>query len=104
MTASTAITIGHLARSLEAQAGQPMPARVLSDTVADPWWTAPRVVHRWQEPPGTLVQPRLPFGGIAARPSGPAPTSEGPQMTLKAVERGAYLVPPPTGNRARKTS
>ncbi|MEU3046802.1 phosphoribosyltransferase family protein [Streptomyces sp. NPDC006984] len=62
--------------------------RVLADLFG-PQTAVPRVVHRWQEPPGALVQPRLPFGGTAARPSGPAPTAEETQMALKAVARWA---------------
>ncbi|MGW3463363.1 hypothetical protein ACWDE9_28905 [Streptomyces olivaceoviridis] len=85
--AETAVEAYRLQRGMSKAAE--LVQHLLSDTVADPQWTAPRVVHRWQEPPGTLMQPRLPFGGIAARPSGPAPTGEETQMALKAVERWA---------------
>ncbi|GFH72847.1 hypothetical protein Sdia_36150 [Streptomyces diastaticus subsp. diastaticus] len=63
--------------------------RVLSDLVGGPETAMPGVVHRWQEPPGALVQPRLPFGGTAARPIGPGPTGEETQMAQKAVARWA---------------
>ncbi|MFF8617947.1 hypothetical protein [Streptomyces sp. NPDC015350] len=50
---------------------------------------APGVVHRWEQPPGELVQPRLPFGGTPAPEAGPGPAGEEPEMTLKAVARWA---------------
>ncbi|PWI05009.1 hypothetical protein DIZ27_41920 [Streptomyces sp. NWU339] len=63
--------------------------QILSDLAGGPETAVPGVVHRWQEPPGALVQPRLPFGGTAARPIGPGPTGEETQMALKAVARWA---------------
>ncbi|KOT46747.1 hypothetical protein ADK41_00585 [Streptomyces caelestis] len=85
--AETAVEAYRLQRGMSqaAEALQP----VLSDLVGGPETAVPGVVHRWQDPPGALVQPRLPFGGTATRPIGPGPTGEETQMALKAVARWA---------------
>jgi hypothetical protein len=62
---------------------------VLNDAAAGREAAVPRVVHRWAQPPGALVQPRLPFGGTPAPETGPGPEDEEREMTLKAVTRWA---------------
>ncbi|MFJ4151936.1 hypothetical protein ACIP10_30790 [Streptomyces galbus] len=84
--AETAVEAYRLQRGMS-QAAEAL-QRILRDPTG-PETVVPGIVHRWQEPPGALVQPRLPFGGAAARPTGPGPTGEETQMALKAVARWA---------------
>ena len=62
---------------------------LLDDVVTGREAAVPRLVHRWQEPPGTLVQPRLPFGGAPAPEGTPALSAGETERTEKAVTRWA---------------
>ncbi|MGW6602615.1 hypothetical protein [Streptomyces sp. NPDC055036] len=79
--AETAVEAYRLQRGMSEAAG--IIRHVLSDTAPGQDAAVPEVVHRWGQPPGALVQPRLPFGGTPA-PDG-APDSASEETTLKAV-------------------
>ncbi|WP_228473961.1 phosphoribosyltransferase domain-containing protein, partial [Streptomyces calidiresistens] len=85
--AETAVEAYRLQRGMSEAAG--LLQHALNDTGAGREAAAPRVVHRWAQPPGALVQPRLPFGGTPAPETGPGPEDEEREMTLKAVARWA---------------
>ncbi|MFD7323947.1 hypothetical protein ACFV9D_23050 [Streptomyces sp. NPDC059875] len=85
--ASTAVEAYRLQRGMTEAAR--LVQHVLNDSVADQELAGPRVVRRWTQPPGALVQPRLPFGGSPAPPTGPGTSGEETEMTLKAVAQWA---------------
>ncbi|MEU7028893.1 hypothetical protein AB0A60_19655 [Streptomyces sp. NPDC046275] len=85
--AETAVEAYRLQRGMSEAAG--LLQHVLNDTAAGRKAAVPRVVHRWSQPPGALVQPRLPFGGTPAPETRPGPEDEEREMTLKAVARRA---------------
>ncbi|MFF8786795.1 hypothetical protein [Streptomyces sp. NPDC015125] len=66
---------------------------------APPGWAAAPIVQRWQEAPGALVQPRLPFGGAPAA-EGPDLMAEETETTEKAVAQwaGERFLPVREGN------
>lgn len=62
---------------------------VLNSTPTGQETAVPQVVRWWAQPPGALVESRLPFGGTPAPAPGTAPEGEETQMTLKALTRWA---------------
>ncbi|MGC5264021.1 hypothetical protein ACPXCO_23685 [Streptomyces cyaneofuscatus] len=85
--AETAVEAYRLQRGMS-QAAEAV-QHMLTDAVADREAAAPGVVHRWAQPPGALVEPRLPVGGTPAAELDPRPTGEETELTLKAVTQWA---------------
>ncbi|MHC3393902.1 hypothetical protein ACLQ2E_31235 [Streptomyces lavendulocolor] len=85
--AETAVEAYRLQRGMSEAAG--LLQHVLNDTASGREAAVPRVVRWWAQPPGALVQPRLPFGGTPAPETGPVLEGEEREMTLKAVARWA---------------
>ncbi|WP_435598454.1 phosphoribosyltransferase family protein [Streptomyces anulatus] len=85
--AETAVEAYRLQRGMSEAAG--LLQHVLNDTASGRESAVPRVLRRWAQPPGALVQPRLPFDGAPAPESGPVPEDKEREMTLKAVARWA---------------
>ena len=83
----TAVEAYRLQNSMSEAAG--LLQHVLNDTATGREVAVPRVVHQWEEPPGALVQPPLPFGGIPAPATALGLEGEEPKLTLKAVAQWA---------------
>ncbi|MFI1189411.1 hypothetical protein [Streptomyces californicus] len=78
--AETAVEAYRLQRGMSEAAG--LLQHVLNDTASGRESAVPRVLRRWAQPPGALVQPRLPFDGVVPMPKD---KKDGPEPLLVSL-------------------